>query len=132
QLVEGIALHPTEVAIQHPGAIGHAEEAHQRPIALDAPAGRHRIGHVRPQLGVVRGKELSGARTAPASGEHSQAIAAAISSGRVSAGFSSPMARMMTTFEVAVVPARSRPTEIVSASTAAFVAAYAACFGVGV
>ena len=70
--------------------------------------------------------------TAPASGEHSQAIAAAISSGRVSAGFSSPMARMMTTFEVAVVPARSRPTEIVSASTAAFVAAYAACFGVGV
>ena len=60
---------------------------------------------------------------APASGEQSQAIAAAISSGRVSVGFSSPMARMTTTFEVAVVAARSRPTEIVSASTAAFVAA---------
>src|SRR5262245_36621718 len=68
---------------------------------------------------------------AAASGEHSERHEAGITVGRWSVGFSSPIDRRTTTFAVAVVPARSRATEIVSASTAALDAAYAACFGVG-
>ena len=61
--------------------------------------------------------------TAPASGEHSQAIAAAISSGRVSVGFSSPIDADDDDVRRRGRAGEVLATEIVSASTAAFEAA---------